>query len=682
MPMNNPVLILYLEDNPRDAELVGDKLRQSSMPHDLRIATGRAEYEAALAQTRFDLIISDYALPDYDGFAALTLALEKQPYVPFILISGTLSEEQAVECLRRGATDYVIKQNLKRLVPAVLRALSEAGERQKRRMAEAALEESEKRFMDVIYAAQDAILLVESEKFVDCNEATAQMLGYASRDAFLMIHPSQLSPPLQPDGRQSFEKANEMMQTAIANGPNHFEWVHRRANGEDFPVEVSLTAISYGGKTVLHCLWRDITERKRAAETLRTSEAKYRALIETTKTGYLILDMEGKVVDANPEYVQLTGHRDLHEILGRSVIEWTAEYEKERNAQAVAQCTRDGFIRGFEVDYVDGPGRITPIEINATVVRDGETIRILSLCHDITERKQAEQELREAKALTDAIVEHMPLMVFLKEATDLRFVVFNRAGEELLGYDRKALLGKNNLDLFPPEQAARFMAKDREALAAQGVVDIPEEPIQTARKGERLLHTRKVCIRGADGKTKYMLGISEDITEHKRAEVEMENEQSVSNAIIEGIPGTFYMLDENGKYVRWSALCHASANAPRRCQPLRLPGHLDHQRFYPVVADAFCAGVGVLAGCPTPAGRTGNGSAKHYPGCPAGDRCGRKDLDVQSGRANNVWLCTAGTAATKIRYHPPGPARSRRGTRDLRPVATNRLRRAAGHRHS
>ena len=297
--MNNPVLILYLEDNPRDAELLRDKLQQLTMPHELRLATGRAQYEAALAEIRFDLIISDYALPDYDGFAALTLALDKQPDVPFIMISGTLSEEQAVECMHRGATDYVIKQNLKRLVPAVLRALTEA------------------------------------------------------------------------EGHQ----------------------------------------------------------RRLAAETA----------------------------------------------------------------------------------------------------------------------------LREAKALTDAIVEHMPLMVFLKEATDLRFVVFNRAGEELLGYDRKALLGRNNLDLFPPEQAAHFMAKDREALAAQGIVDIPEERIQTAKRGERLLHTRKVCIRGGDGKTKYLLGISEDITDHKRAETEMENEQSLSNAIIEGIPGTFYMLDENGKYVRWSA---------------------------------------------------------------------------------------------------------------------------------
>ncbi len=133
--------------------------------------------------------------------------------------------------------------------------------------------------------------------------------------------------------------------------------------------------------------------------------------------------------------------------------------------------------------------------------------------------KKAEAELLESQSLLASVVENIPLMVFLKEAKDLRFVVFNRAGEELLGYDRKELLGKNNLDLFPPEQAAQFMAKDREVLDGEAVMlDIPEESILTAKKGTRLLHTRKVCIRGADGATKYLLGISEDITERKRAQ--------------------------------------------------------------------------------------------------------------------------------------------------------------------
>ncbi len=160
--------------------------------------------------------------------------------------------------------------------------------------------------------------------------------------------------------------------------------------------------------------------------------------------------------------------------------------------------------------------------ISKTVIR--QAARYTSeLEKEIQVRKQTQEALVESKTLVEAVVENVPLMIFLKEATDLRFVLFNRAGEELLGYDRQLLLGKNNLDLFPPEQAANFMAKDREVLGGEpGILDIPEEPILTHKSGLRFLHTRKVCIRGADGVTKYLLGISEDITERKRAKETIE----------------------------------------------------------------------------------------------------------------------------------------------------------------
>ena len=146
----------------------------------------------------------------------------------------------------------------RQVLQAVVRDITE------RRRAEEALRESEQRFLDLLYAADDAILLIDAETFVNCNDATVRMLGYASRDDLMMIHPSELSPPEQPDGRSSFEKAGEMMKTAFEKGFHRFEWVHRKANGDDFPVEVSLTPITYRGKTILHCLWRDLTEHKRA----------------------------------------------------------------------------------------------------------------------------------------------------------------------------------------------------------------------------------------------------------------------------------------------------------------------------------------------------------------------------------------------------------------------------------
>ena len=144
-------------------------------------------------------------------------------------------------------------------------------------------------------------------------------------------------------------------------------------------------------------------------------------------------------------------------------------------------------------------------------------------------RKQAEEALAESEALrevearaaeanrfVDAILEHIPDMVFVKEANELRFVRFNRAGEELLGVKRRDLMGKNDYDFFPKDQADFFVAKDRETLAGGKLVEIAEEPINTAT-GQRWLRTKKVPIHDALGEPRYLLGISQDITDAKQA---------------------------------------------------------------------------------------------------------------------------------------------------------------------
>jgi diguanylate cyclase (GGDEF)-like protein/PAS domain S-box-containing protein len=153
---------------------------------------------------------------------------------------------------------------------------------------------------------------------------------------------------------------------------------------------------------------KDITELRQAESILKASEEKYRALVETTGTGYLILDRQGKVVDANSEYLRLAGRSDLREIRGRSVLEWTAEYETEKNGAALLQCARDGFIRNLVIDYVDRNGRTTPVEINATVIGEGDGAQIMSVCRDITKRRQAEDLQRESEAYTRAILDSVP----------------------------------------------------------------------------------------------------------------------------------------------------------------------------------------------------------------------------------------------------------------------------------
>ena len=130
-------------------------------------------------------------------------------------------------------------------------------------------------------------------------------------------------------------------------------------------------------------------------------------------------------------------------------------------------------------------------------------------------------ELEDARAFLDSVLENLPVMLFVKDAKELKFIRWNRAEEEALGIDRSAAIGRSDYDFFPEEQANFFVAKDRAVLEGGRMVEIPEEAIQTAHRGLRYLHTIKVPVLAADGTPKYLVGISEDITERKRAQEEL-----------------------------------------------------------------------------------------------------------------------------------------------------------------
>jgi PAS domain S-box-containing protein len=129
--------------------------------------------------------------------------------------------------------------------------------------------------------------------------------------------------------------------------------------------------------------------------------------------------------------------------------------------------------------------------------------------HDLLERERADQELRRSRTFLDSIVEQLPHMVFIKDATELRFVRLNRAGEELLGYSSDELVGKSDFDVFPEPEARAFVSSDREALAGGAVVDVPAEEVHTRHKGMRILHTKRVPVLDASGQPRFLLGVSE-----------------------------------------------------------------------------------------------------------------------------------------------------------------------------
>ena len=335
-----------------------------------------------------------------------------------------------------------------------------------RKKVEEKLRNEEQRFRAFAEQSSDIIVIVNRERVITYeNPAIARSLGLNPEEriganVFDNIHPDD------------FNIVTAAFNTLFAdtNAPAQQIAVRlRNRNGSWNTFEAVASNLVYDNvvEAVMVNL-RDITERKRAEEELRENEDKYRTLIETTDTGYVIIDQDGLVRDANSEYVRLTGHHDLSKIVGRCVLEWTAESQKEKNAEAVKACFDKGYIRNLEIDYVDAKGNLTPIEINATCIEIEGKKHTITICRDISQRKRAEETLRISEERFRGIASNLPGGVF-------QFFVRHN-GEMGLNYlsdNARDLLGLSNdpQKYFPelvtcviPEEKERFLNSIDEAV--------------------------------------------------------------------------------------------------------------------------------------------------------------------------------------------------------------------------
>ncbi len=178
--MNTSLRILNLEDNASDAELNEAMISARWSECDFRRVDTRKDFVAALEGEKFDLILSDYTMPGFSGLDALAFAHEWRPRIPFLFVSGTIGEDAAIEALKNGATDYVLKHRLMRLIPAVDRALREAADRVERDRAEEAMRQSELKYRVLFESLGDAAFLVDEETgcVLDVNPRAGEILGY------------------------------------------------------------------------------------------------------------------------------------------------------------------------------------------------------------------------------------------------------------------------------------------------------------------------------------------------------------------------------------------------------------------------------------------------------------------------------------------------------------------------
>jgi diguanylate cyclase (GGDEF)-like protein/PAS domain S-box-containing protein len=299
-------------------------------------------------------------------------------------------------------------------------------------------------FKQLFESSPDPTWIIEGKRFVECNDAAVKTLGYASREEFLHVHPSRLSPPHQPDGEDSFAKAERMMSLATSQGQHRFEWMHTRADGSNFMAEVTLSAMTLTGRDVIYCVWRDITERERIEEQVQRQNELLRAVIENFPGAISVVDADLRLLTCNRQFGRLL---DLPDWLLQKpgvgfgdVVLYNAQRgdygpgDPEQQAAALVERARSFQAHRFERVRPNG----TVLEIRGEPMPGGGFVTTYL---DITARKQAEEEIHNL-AFHDALTK-LPNRRLLNDRLSQAMATSKRSG----GYCALMFL---DLDNFKP----------------------------------------------------------------------------------------------------------------------------------------------------------------------------------------------------------------------------------------
>ncbi len=280
----------------------------------------------------------------------------------------------------------------------------------------------------------------------------------------------------------------------------------------------------------------DITDLKSASDALEDSQEKYKYVIETAEEGIILLDKNGTIIEANPKSQELFG--DIHRpLIGENLEYINRELKINSNDfKEVFEAVLKEQSIPTEWEYWNKKGEKKFIRINLSLIKkESEIERIAIVVEDITDLKMRERSLKENEQFLDNIIDNIPDMIFVKTADELRFEMVNQATENIWGYGRDEIIGKTDYDLFPKDKASLYIKNDLEVLKKSELFDIPEEIIATRYHGERILHTKKIPLLDEKGRSKYLLGISEDITQRKSDEIQLKKSLDEKEALLKEV---------------------------------------------------------------------------------------------------------------------------------------------------
>lgn len=393
---------------------------------------------------------------------------------------------------------------------------------------------SKDRYRELFERSADAILIIEGNQFVDCNDATVRMLRFNCKEEVFGTHPSVLSPERQPDGRLSVEKADELIHAAFTIGSQRFEWIHKRADGTLFPVEVLLTALPDENRPTLHVVWRDISERKKVENDL----LRLISIVQSTNDLVATASSDGQILYVNNAGRGMVGLTSDENVSNLSISDFHPDWAfRIIQKEGILEATEKGLWMG-ETAVINRDGHEIPVSqvIMAHKTPQGKLEYLSTIMRDISGPKRAERFLNN-------ILNTVADPIFVKDEKH-RFIAVNESLCDFVGISREALLYRSDDDFFPSEQAREFRSKDEDVFRS-GKENINEEMITNAQGVSHYISTKKSVFTDESGH-KFLVGVIRDITELKNAQKKLRDNLQLLDSIINNLPVCVKLVSKNG----------------------------------------------------------------------------------------------------------------------------------------
>jgi len=485
-----------------------------------------------------------YGVP-MEKLAALTPADVSPEFQPGGRRSSELAREKMDQALAGGTSifEWTHQRPDGGLVPTDVRLLRLPAEGQnllrasiidntESKRAQRALRESEEKFRALFEGSSQGVVLHDEEQILEVNPAAVRIMGCQSPHELLGKHPSDTSPPFQPNGESSVVLARNFIQECMDKGSARFDWMARTPLGREIPLEVTLTRIQWSGRQVIQALVSDISERKRAEAELRASEARLResearfsAAFRASPVFITISRLDdGRYVLANDAFLKWSGY-GLQQVLGHNSEELALWVDPVDRARFWDDLRRTRSIRERECRVRNRHGRVFTKLLSADIIEINGVPHLLVVGLDISQRKQAEAELRasearlrESEARFSAAFQSSPIMTGITRASDGRFVLVNDAALNWVGCNREDVIGRTSVELGLWENPA-----DRERfwneLRSSGSIRQVECRLRNFHGKASTMLASGVTIE-IDGED-HLLVMMVDISQRKQAEAEL-----------------------------------------------------------------------------------------------------------------------------------------------------------------